>query len=164
MADVYLLDANVFIEAALRYYAFDLAPAFWQALVDNAVNGRIRSIDRVRQELVRRDDGLSDWVKHAFDSWFASTDRDDVVEAYRQIMTWVQQQNQFLAGAKAVFAAGADGWLVAYARVHGCIIVTHERFDPHRRNGVPIPNVCRAFGVPTMDTFAMLRALGVRLA
>ena len=25
----HLLDANVFIEAAKRYYAFDLAPSFW---------------------------------------------------------------------------------------------------------------------------------------
>jgi hypothetical protein len=26
---VYVLDANVFIEAARRYYAFDLATRFW---------------------------------------------------------------------------------------------------------------------------------------
>ena len=28
---VYVLDANVFIEAARRYYAFDLVPRFWTA-------------------------------------------------------------------------------------------------------------------------------------
>lgn len=29
----YLLDANVLMEAARRYYAFDIAPGFWQALI-----------------------------------------------------------------------------------------------------------------------------------
>ncbi len=33
---VYLLDANVFITASRRYYAFDLVPTFWSALVANA--------------------------------------------------------------------------------------------------------------------------------
>ena len=49
----YVLDANVFIEAAHRYYAFDLAPRFWESLEHHAANGRVRSIDRVRQELER---------------------------------------------------------------------------------------------------------------
>lgn len=43
----YVLDANVFIEAARRYYAFDLAPRFWESLEHHAANGRVRSIDRV---------------------------------------------------------------------------------------------------------------------
>ncbi|MHB9112955.1 MAG: DUF4411 family protein, partial [Thermoleophilia bacterium] len=44
MTRPYLLDANVFIEAANRYYAFDLVPAFWQALIDHATNGELLSI------------------------------------------------------------------------------------------------------------------------
>lgn len=28
----YCLDANVFVEAHRRYYAFDIAPPFWRAL------------------------------------------------------------------------------------------------------------------------------------
>lgn len=49
MVDVikYVLDANVFIEAARRYYAFDLAPAFWRALIKHAIQGRVLSIDRI---------------------------------------------------------------------------------------------------------------------
>lgn len=45
----YLLDANVFIEAARRYYAFDLVPSFWNKLVSLASNGDILSIDRVKK-------------------------------------------------------------------------------------------------------------------
>ena len=47
----YVLDSNVFMEAARRYYAFDIAPPFWESLVHHAANGRLESIDRVKQEL-----------------------------------------------------------------------------------------------------------------
>ncbi len=161
---IYLLDANVFIEAARRYYAFDLAPRFWEGLLRHAEAGQIKSIDRVRQELERGKDELATWAKEMFATAFASTDDPDVIRSFAEIMSWVQAQGQFLDAAKADFAGGADGWLVAYARVKGCIVVTHERPAPDARSRVPIPNICVAFGVPFLGTFEMLRALGVRFA
>ena len=163
MAAQYVLDANVFIEASRRYYAFDLIPAFWQTLVDNADSGRLCSIDRVKQELMRGNDDLAEWAHKIFHNWFLSTDEADTVEAYRRIVTWVQQQNQFLPAAKADFASCADGWLVAYAIANGCIVVTHEQYKSDAKKSIPIPNICRAFGIQAIDTFAMLRALGAKL-
>ena len=159
---VYLLDSNVFIQAARRYYAFDLAPRFWEALVLQADAGQIRSIDRVKSELKRGKDGLATWAIEAFSAAFASTDDTDVIRSFAEIMTWVQAQGQYSDAAKADFARGADGWLVAYARLNNCVVVTHEVLDPNVRRRVPIPNVCEVFGVIFMDTFEMLRALGVR--
>ena len=43
---IYLLDTNVFIEAAKHYYAFDLVGSFWKELVSKAKEGRIESIDQ----------------------------------------------------------------------------------------------------------------------
>jgi hypothetical protein len=79
-------------------------------------------------------------------------------------MTWVQDQNQYLAVAKADFANGADGWLVAYARAKACIVVTQEVAAPDARRKVPIPNVCQAFNVLFVNTFEMLRNLGVQFS
>jgi len=160
---IYVLDANVFIEAAQRYYAFDLAPGFWQALLEQAMNGRIQSIDRVRDEIEQGDDELKDWVNSDSHNWFASTDRADVIKAYRKIMEWIQRSSQFSAAAKAEFARVADGWLVAYAMVNGCVVVTHEQFSPEVKSRIPIPNVCQQFGVSYVNTFVMLRDIGVRL-
>lgn len=160
---LYVLDANVFIEAARRYYAFDLAPGFWHAVADYAAKGRVRSIDRVEQELMRGNDELAEWAMGEFHNWFAPTDQGNVIDAYRKIMIWLQHQQQYSNSAIADFASGADGWLIAYAKVNRCIVVTHERYDSSVRRKVPIPNVCMAFSVSTIDTFAMLRALGVRL-
>lgn len=47
---IYLLDTNVFIEAARRYYSFDIAPAFWTALLYYAEKGNLHSIDKVKDE------------------------------------------------------------------------------------------------------------------
>ena len=159
----YVLDANVFIQAARRYYAFDLAPAFWKGLIEHGATGRIRSIDRIEQEMERGKDELARWVRDNFSHAFTSTDEADVIHVFREIMTWVQARPQYSDAAKAGFANVADGWLVAYAKAKSCVVVTHEQPDPNIKRKVPIPNVCVAFGVSFVDTFEMLRTLGVRL-
>jgi predicted nucleic acid-binding protein len=163
-ATTYVLDANVFIEAARRYYAFDLAPKFWESLIHHAADGRIQSIDRIKQELERGKDDLATWASTEFSDAFASTDQEDVIESYTEVMSWVQAQDQFVDAAKADFAKGPDGWLAAYAKSKGHIVVTHEVLNPTIRRKVPIPNVCEAFGVSYVDTFEMLRQLGVRFS
>jgi len=160
----YVLDANVFIEAARRYYAFDIAPPFWESLLHHAANGRLQSIDRVKYELERGKDELATWATEQFNDAFASTDEEDVLESYSEVMSWVQAQDQFSDAAKADFASGADGWLVAYAKSKEHIVVTHEQPAPDVRRKVPIPNVCEAFSVSYIDTFEMLRQLGVRFS
>lgn len=162
---VYLLDTNVFIEAARRYYAFDIAPAFWQSLIDLAADGRVVSIDRVKAEIDRGKDDLTTWVNSNFHETFATTSDPDVLTVYRDIITWAQAQTQFTDAAKAEFALAnnADAWVVAYAAAKSCIVVTHEQLDPNVRRKIPIPNACQAFNVSYVDTFQMLRALGVRL-
>jgi len=99
----------------------------------------------------------------SFHGQFASTEDDDVIAAYREIMIWSQAQTQYTDAAKAEFAAVADGWLVAYALAKGYVIVTLEQFDPNIKRRIKIPNACEAFGVEYIDTFAMMRALGAKL-
>ena len=162
---VFVLDANVFIEAARRYYAFDIAPAFWNALLDLAQKGRIVSIDRVKDELTRLNDELTEWARGQFHEYFDSTvDDREVMKAYRQIIQWAFEQRQFEETAKREFAQAnnADAWIVAYALAKRAIVVTHEQFKPDIKRKIPIPNVCRAFGVSYVDTFEMLRQLSVR--
>lgn len=161
----YVLDSNVFMEAARRYYAFDIAPAFWHGLVAHAGNGRVCSIDRVKDEIDRGNDELKEWANSDFHSWFATTDQADVISAYGRIMVFVNGQDQYTDAAKADFSRvdNADAWIVAYALAKGHCVVTHEQFDPNARAKVPMPNVCRPLSVPWTDTFQMLRDLGIRL-
>ncbi len=105
----YVLDANVFIQAARRYYAFDVAPRFWDSLVKHAANGQVGSVDRVLRELDRGKDELAEWANNNLNDAFASTDEAGVIGKYGEIMAWVQAQSQFTVAAKTDFASGADG-------------------------------------------------------
>ena len=157
----FLLDTNVFIEAHRRYYAMDLCPGFWECLEHFCQEVRLFSIDRVRDE-ISEGDTLDEWVMRAPDELFVSTADEEVAGVFAEMMGWVQTNGRFLPPAKDEFARAADGWLVAYARVHGLVVVTHEVYDPNIRKKVPIPNVCRQFDVLHRDTFSMLRSLEVR--
>ena len=160
---LFALDANVFITAHRIYYAFDLCPGFWDCLIHYFNAGRILSIDRVRSELLEQDDALSRWVDaDCPTAMFVTSLESGVTDAYREVMGWVYANNQFYAQAKNEFSRGADGWVVAYARAHNAIVVTLETYQPDVRRRVPLPNVCEQFGVPCVDTFEMLRELGVR--
>lgn len=163
---IYLLDSTVFIESARRYYAFDIAPPFWHALIEYADNGKLQSIDRVKVELNRLKDELTNWANGHFHQWFVSSDQPDVIEAYAQVMTWAHAQAQFTDRAKSEFAAAenADAWVIAYSHAKGCIVVTDEKFNPDIKREIKIPNVCRgpAFDIRCIDTFTMLRELGFK--
>ena len=157
----YVLDANVFIEAARRYYAFDLAPRFWEILSHYASIGQIQSIDKIREKELIHPVELVNWAERNLNA-FASTAQDDVIRIYSNSMNWVQAQSQFSDAAKSEFAVAPDGWLIAYSKANGYIVVTHEVLNPNIKRKVPIPNVCRAFSVQYVDTFEMLRSLGVK--
>ena len=159
----FVLDANVFIEAHQKYYAFDICPGFWLALVRQHDARRVFSIDKIKDELVGQNDALSEWAAEtAPDTFFKGTADIDVANAYRQMVNWAQAEQQFTPQAKAAFAAVADGWVVAYAKANGLIVVTHEEFAPDAQKKVPIPNVCLEFEVAYCNTFKMLRELSER--
>src|SRR5258708_22013795 len=116
----YILDSNVYIEAYQRYYAFDLVPGFWEFLKQRAAEGKIVSIDRVKDELEKGKDDLADWACFECGDSFAKCDDDDVIASYKAVIDWVENQAQFTEAAKSEFASAADGWLVSYAMARGC--------------------------------------------
>lgn len=161
----YIVDSDVFITAKNRYYAFDICPGFWESLIHHHGKERVYSIDRVRGELLagRKTEDLVQWVQGELPAgFFLDTGGDDVTSAYADIMLWVQRNTQYFDRAKAKFATEADGWLVAYARVHDAIVVTNEQPRPESRNRVLLPDVCEQFDVTYRDTFLMLKDLAVR--
>lgn len=160
---LYVLDSSVFIEAARRYYGLDFAPGFWDALESHGRSGHLVSIDRVKSELERGNDDLAEWAQTMFGVCFARTNEKDIIEAYADVMKWVGVQTQFFSYAKADFARGADGWLAAFARARNCTLVTQEEYSQNIKRQVPIPNVCRSFGITCINTFDMMRALGIKL-
>lgn len=157
----YLLDADVFIAAKNRYYPFDAVPAFWECIDMYVHKGILGIIDKVKEELARGKDELAGWVDKHLDLSL-QTNISGIVAPYAGIIKWVESQPQFKQSAKADFASGADGLLIAYAKTSNCIVVTNETFNPDIKRKVPIPNVCRQFKVKYLNTFDFLRELGVK--
>ncbi len=159
---VFALDANVFIEAHRRYYGLDLCPGFWTCLRHYGGRQRVVSIDKVCAELLAGRDVLAQWVKEGPDGLFVPSAEPNVSDAFAEMMDWVQGNAQFRREAKAEFAAAADGWLAAYAKVHDAVVVTHEQYNPNVNRRVPLGNVCHRFSILQQDTFQMLRELDVQ--
>ncbi len=163
---IYVLDADVFITAKNTYYAFDICPGFWESLLRANQADQVRSIDRIKAELLagQPKEDLVVWVKETVPAdFFHGTQTRAVLDAYAEIALWIQRSTQYLDRAKAKFATEADGWLVAYSMVHGTTVVTNEQSRPEARGRVLLPDVCGQFKVPTTDPFAMLRSLAVKL-
>lgn len=161
----FVLDSDVFIAAKNAYYAFDICPGFWKGILRAHRQGRARSIDRIRNELLagRKEEDLVQWVKKEVPGpFFHDSTTVDVSAAFAEVMLWVQRNPQYFDRAKAKFATEADGWLVAYSMVHGTVVVTNEQPRPDSRNRVLLPDVCVRFQVPYKDTFVMLRELAMR--
>lgn len=157
---VYLLDTNVFISAHKQYYSPDFCPGFWECLMHFCSEGQVMSIDRVKEE-IHYPPELVSWVDATPNSMFRASQGAPVVYEFQQIMAWIEKHPKFKYSAKREFSKGADGWLIAYAKSHGAIVVTNEVFDPKVRKKVKIPNVCQHFKVECMTTYEMLRELGV---
>jgi hypothetical protein len=160
----FVLDANVFIEASRRYYPFDVCPGFWRALILQCKDKRIRSIDRVEKELHEGKDQLSRWAKEsAPEGFFKKTADRAVIERFKEMVGWVHSEAQYAVEAKKEFADVADGWVVAYATSNALVVVTQEVYNREIKTKVPVPNACRQFGVEYVNTFDMLRELGIKL-
>lgn len=162
-APVYLVDADVLMQAHRSYYGFPICPGFWDCLLSNHSRGRILSTDRVKAEITAGD-ALARWVDDAApESFFAATTDAHTIASFSRLMGWVQANGQFTDAAKEQFARAADGWLAAYAHAHSNhVVVTMEARAPGAKVRVPLPTVCDEAGVKRINTFEMLEELGAK--
>lgn len=160
----FVLDSGVFIQSHRYHYAFDIVPGFWSNLLDQHDTGTMVSIDRVKDEVLSggKGDVLEEWVtKAAPKTLWESTKEAKVAVAFGAMMNWVQVSTHYSDVAKKTFAANADGWVAAFAKVRGLTLVTHEKFNAEKKKEVPLPNVCKQFGVECILPFEMLRRLRI---
>jgi hypothetical protein len=162
--EVYVLDSNFFIQAHRVSYPLDIAFSFWNKVKQLANQGRIISIDKVKNELYDKNDALETWCKENLpDDFFKDTSQ--VIAAYGQISAWAfSRSGHYLPNAINEFldAEEADAFLIAYALADKAnrIVVTHEISNPNQRNKIKIPEPCVALSVTCCNTIEMFRRLG----
>lgn len=158
---MFLVDANVLIEAKNRYYGFDIAPGFWDWLDRAHEQALACSIEDVGRELIEGSDELAEWASRNGE-FFRPIDQG-TTRHFGHLTQWATSRNYTQAALSDFTGNNADYLLVAYAREHGHTVVTHERSRPNARKRVLIPDACEAMKVDSTDTFEMLRQTGARL-
>lgn len=160
----YLLDADSFIRPFRQHYRPSICPAYWDAIKNCHEQGRLASIIQVGVEIERGKDLLTNWVKQQLPgTFFKKTDDIAVTTQYAVISNWINQSASFSDDAKAKFARGADGWLVAYAKANDYLICSYEVSAPQSRNNAKLPDVAAFFGVSCVFPHEMLEELRVRM-
>lgn len=150
---MYLLDANVFIQAKNLQYGFDFCPGFWDWIDQQAASANVMSIDKVLDELKAGGDELSVWAA-ARSGLFAAPD-GAVIGGLQSVSEWAVSAGYDVA-AVTTFLQGADYYLVAHAHAHALTVVTHE-VPANSVKKLKIPNACIALGVKCMTPYEMLR-------
>ena len=59
---LYLLDANVLIDAARDYYPLEMVPEFWDWLVHHGAISNVKMPLEIYEEICDGNDRLADWL------------------------------------------------------------------------------------------------------
>lgn len=162
--DKYLLDANILIRAYRFVYPMDIMPSFWESLLAKAKDGRFALLDQIVDEILVKEDQLSEWLMiHRDKIAILDSYEPNVTVEYRKIINDVMNDSQYNRSAKTAFADSVDSWLITYAYANGYTIVTEEKYDPQIKRKVQIPNVCKKFGVRCINTIEFLREVGIKI-
>ena len=155
---LYLLDANVLIDANRDYYPLGRVPEFWDWLVDRATKQRVKiPLEMYEEILAGKDDALTRWLKDN-----------------RNALVLDETVNEFLVAEvtesgyapdlsdEEVERVGRDPFLIAYALGNPAqrTVVTTEASKPKKqRANRHIPDVCDALQVLHCNTYQFIEAL-----
>lgn len=158
MEKKYLLDSNFFLDSSLRYYQNDFFKDFWVWIKKRIANSQsIRSIKKVRQELSKKSDFVSDFVKELPKSFFI--DEIKYLDSYRQVIKKSANMD-FHSNAKEKFADEhrADAWLLAVALSDKYVIVSNEKIpDKKEKKNIKIPRMCYELDIKCINIFDFIK-------
>lgn len=161
LPSIYLLDANILINANNKYYALDMVPEFWEWVLYTANAGRIKMpLETFEEVRGGKKDPLSEWMGRTeveealiLGEQFQSGILNDVISTgYAPDLTDTEIEQ-----------IACDPFLVAYGLLdpQNRIVVSDEfRAPSKRRANRKVPDVCSVVGVRCCNTFTMIRELG----
>ena len=150
---LYLLDANVLIDAHRDYYPIGRVPEFWEWLLHQSSLGRAKVPLEIYEELTTGTDDLARWMK----------DHRQLKSRFGKLVAKIT--NECYAPDlydEEVEKMGRDPFLMAYAyadKERRCVVTTEASRPKRKRANRHIPDVCQDLGVRCCNTFQLLREL-----
>ncbi len=155
---LYLLDANVLIDANRDYYPLGRVPEFWEWLVDRATKQRVKMpVEMYEEVLAGKKDDLTGWLKRKRDVLLLEENVDESL--FAQV---IEQGYASDLSDEEVERVGRDPFLIAYALIDPAqrTVVTTEHSKPSKkRANRHIPDVCRHLAVTCCNTYQFIEAL-----
>ena len=161
---LYLLDANILIDANQYYYPIERIPEFWEWLVDKGTTGVLKVPQEIYDEILYPSQSNQDpvivWLRtHRPELLLNETVLTNLVarvvdEGYANDLT-----------DEEVDKIGNDPFLIAYGLVDTTTrcVVSNERSRPTRtRANRHVPDVCDQFDLPCINIFKLIRDMDFR--
>ena len=157
---LYLLDANVPIDANRYYYPMDRVPQFWEWLIALAQSRQIKIPREICEEVSERTDAVSNWLKeNSADMLLQETPSPPMVsrvilEGYAPDLT-----------DDEIEKTGKDPFLIAYALADSInrTVVSNEVSRPTiKRANRHVPDVCQHFNIRPINVFTLIQELNFR--
>ena len=149
---LYLLDANMLIDAKRDYYPIHRVPEFWNWLMYLGEQGRVKVPQEVYEKVTdAKDDDLADWLKTNKSALLLCEDADP------QLVDFVIRQGYAddLADDE-MEKLNEDPFLIAYAlanSVQRCVVTTERSKPGKERANRHIPDVCDDLGICCLHIF-----------
>ena len=163
---LYLLDANVLIDANMYYYPIAQVPEVWNWLAAMGRQGIIKVPREIFDEVVKprpeEPDAVVAWLlAHQSDLLLVEQPSVNLVshvteEGYADDLTDVELEK-----------IGRDPFLVAYALVDvtsRCVVSNEASRPSQQRANRKVPDVCAGQGVRCIKVFDLIRELGFHTA
>ncbi len=163
--ELHIVDSNFFIQAHRLNYPLDIAVNFWAKVKQLAHDGKVISIDKVKNEIYGRNDDLEKWCQANLpNDFFKDTSTPDVIVEYAKICSWAISKGQYTQSALNEFlhADEADAFIAAYTLSDNLnrIVVTQEVSSPDSKKRVKLPDACDTHNVRHVNTVQMFRNIG----
>ncbi len=156
---LYLLDANVLIDADRDYYPLARVPEFWDWLQYQGEIGTVKVPLEIYEEVIEGEGDLVEWLKRP-DIRLALV-LDEESEATRISAVLASGYAPDLTDDE-LQKVGRDPFLVAYAAAAAdqrCVVTTETSKPSKQRANRHVPDVCVANGVQHCNTFELTRRL-----
>ena len=155
---LYLLDANVLIDANRDYYPLGRVPEFWDWLVDRATKQQVRiPLEMYEEILAGKDDDLTRWLKDNRDALLLDENVNEALVARVTNVGYALDLSD-----EEIERVGRDPFLIAYALGNPAqrTVVTTEVSKPKKqRANRHIPDVCDELGVLHCNTYQFIDVL-----
>ena len=155
---LYLLDANVLIDASRDYYPLRRVPEFWDWLIDRATQGQVKIPLEIFEEILAgRDDDLTRWLNDNRDELLLDENVERTLVARVTAQGYAPDLTE-----EEVERVGRDPFLIAYALgdPEQRTVVTTEVSKPKKqRANRHIPDVCDDLDVLHCNTYQFIEDL-----